>query len=160
MGDRIAVFNKGRIEQLGAPMALYRRPANAFVAGFLGAPRINLIGRPGAEATGAHRALWSLLGGHDRPAAQQLGLRPEHLRLAPAGGQGVPARVVLAEHLGDVSIVHLRVEGLAELPCAKLSDADARQAGADGGLAPGHDVMLQADPADVLAFDTDTHLLG
>ena len=43
MGDRIAVFNKGHVEQLGAPLDLYNRPANEFVATFLGAPRINMI---------------------------------------------------------------------------------------------------------------------
>lgn len=52
MGDRIAVFNKGRVEQLGAPMELYNQPANEFVATFLGAPRINLIDRP--ANSGAH----------------------------------------------------------------------------------------------------------
>ena len=46
MGDRIAVFNQGRIEQLGRPMDLYQRPANLFVAGFLGTPRINIVPRP------------------------------------------------------------------------------------------------------------------
>ena len=54
MGDRIAVFNKGHIEQLGAPMDLYNRPANEFVAGFIGAPRINLIARPEAAAPAPH----------------------------------------------------------------------------------------------------------
>ena len=53
MGDRIAVFNKGHIEQVGPPMELYNQPANEFVATFLGAPRINLIDRPASDGAGA-----------------------------------------------------------------------------------------------------------
>src|SRR3982750_2112594 len=58
MGTRIAVFNQGRIEQLGAPLSLYNQPANEFVASFLGAPRINFVDLPGADAVPVHRALW------------------------------------------------------------------------------------------------------
>ena len=146
LGDRIAVFHQGRIEQLGAPLLLYERPANEFVASFLGAPRINLVGRPAADAGAAHRALWAALlpsGGPD--GAQRAGLRAEHLHLA-AAGDGVPATVELAEHLGDASILHLRVEGLTELLHAKVgSGAQA--------LAAGHAVGLRPDAAWVLAFD-------
>ncbi|MEJ5999344.1 ABC transporter ATP-binding protein [Paucibacter soli] len=145
MGDRIAVFNQGRIEQLGEPLTLYQRPANEFVAGFIGAPRINFVDRPGAAASAAHRQLWTLLGGDARPAAQRLGLRPEHLQLAEGG---VPASVVLAEHLGDVSIVHLRVDGIAELLTAKLA------AGAPG-LHSGAAVGLVAGADRALGFDAD-----
>src|SRR5437868_3102226 len=119
LGDRIAVFNHGRIEQLGTPMALYQQPANEFVAGFLGTPRINLVERPAEGATGPHRALWERLLPQAPAGAQRVGLRPEHLRVA-ASDDGVPAAIALAEHLGDATILHLRVEGLAELLRAKL----------------------------------------
>ncbi|OYU41517.1 MAG: glycerol-3-phosphate ABC transporter ATP-binding protein, partial [Burkholderiales bacterium PBB4] len=56
MGSRIAVFNQGRVEQVGAPLDLYNRPANRFVAGFLGAPRITFVDRPAADASGPPRA--------------------------------------------------------------------------------------------------------
>ncbi|UXH80757.1 ABC transporter ATP-binding protein [Roseateles amylovorans] len=148
MGDRIAVFNKGRIEQLGAPMDLYRRPANEFVASFLGAPRINFIERPAANAPGAHRQLWSALGGDQSSRAQRLGLRPEHLALAPTGGHGVPASVVLAEHLGDVSILHLRVEGVDGLLTAKLSSSPT-------SLTEGQVVQVIAQPQEALGFDAE-----
>ena len=147
MGDRIAVFNQGRIEQLGEPMTLYRRPANEFVATFLGAPRMNLIDRPDAGASAPHRQLWASLGG-DRPehqGARRMGLRPEHLALRTAG-EGVAAKVVLSEHLGDVSIVHLSVEGLSDLLTAKVS---AQQA----DLQSGQVVGLQAELDGILAFD-------
>ncbi|MET0210821.1 MAG: ABC transporter ATP-binding protein [Burkholderiaceae bacterium] len=145
MGDRIAVFNKGRIEQLGAPMALYQQPANEFVAAFLGAPKINLVDRPGPDAPGAHRQLWEVLGGPGRPAAQRLGVRPEHLRLAQ---DGVPAKVVLAEHLGDVSIVHLRVDGVPGLLTAKLPSGAA-------ALQTGDAVAFAADARHAMGFDAN-----
>jgi multiple sugar transport system ATP-binding protein len=153
MGDRIAVFNKGRIEQLGAPMDLYRHPANAFVAGFLGAPRINFIERPAAHAPGAARRLWDALGGAARPAAARLGLRPEHLQLAAATDEAaVPATVVLAEHLGDVSILHLRVDGIPELLTAKLPAGAA-------ALHDGDSVRLVAGAGHALAFDAESRAL-
>ena len=137
LGDRIAVFNKGIVEQLGPPMDLYNRPANEFVAGFIGAPRINLIPRPpAANAAAAHVALWEALASQAPASVQRAGLRPEHLHLLPAS-QGIVASVALAEHLGDSSIVHLRVQGIDELLTAKVG-ADSLQvtAGQTVGLAP------------------------
>jgi multiple sugar transport system ATP-binding protein len=148
MGTRIAVFNAGRIEQLGAPLELYQKPANEFVAGFLGAPRINLVERPGDGAAGPHRALWHALCDGAAPAsAQRLGLRAEHLHLLPAG-QGVPAQLLLAEHLGDASVLHLRVDGLAEPLHAKLGAGH-------GHLTAGMAVGLRPDAAWALAFGAD-----
>ena len=137
LGDRIAVFNKGIVEQLGAPLDLYNKPANEFVAGFIGAPRINFVPRPPAtNAAPAHVALWNSLAAQAPAGVQRAGLRPEHLHLLPAG-QGISAHVALAEHLGDSSIVHLRVEGVDDLLTAKVG-ADSLQvtAGQTVGLAP------------------------
>jgi len=145
MGTRIAVFNQGRIEQLGTPMDLYNAPANEFVAGFLGAPRINLVGRPGGDAAGPHRALWDRLTAAAPAGVQRAGLRAEHLRVDSAG-DGVPATVVLAEHLGDASILHLRVDGLAELLHARIGAGHTH-------LAADQAVGLQPDAAWALAFD-------
>ncbi len=152
MGDRIAVFNRGRIEQLGVPLELYNRPANEFVAAFLGAPRINLVDRPAAGTPAPHRQLWDRLLPAAGPAAQRAGLRAEHLHVAGAG-QGVPATVVLAEHLGDASILHLRVQGVSELLNAKVGTAHNH-------LAAGQAVGLLPDAAWSLAFDADGRLLN
>jgi multiple sugar transport system ATP-binding protein len=141
MGDRIAVFNHGRVEQLGAPLDLYNAPANEFVAGFLGAPRINLIERPGSAATPAHRALWDKLAAN----VQRVGLRAEHLQVG-AAGEGIAATLELAEHLGDTSILHLRVEGLADLLHAKAGPGHT-------DLATGQTVGLLPDVAWALRFD-------
>jgi len=148
LGDRIAVFNKGIVEQLGPPMELYNRPANEFVATFIGAPRINLVPRPPAAGAAApHVALWNALAGNAPASAQRAGLRPEHLHLAPAG-QGIPATIALAEHLGDSSIIHLRVEGIPDLLNAKVGTEHSQcDAGQTVGLAP--------DAAWALVFGAD-----
>ncbi|MGA1287382.1 MAG: ABC transporter ATP-binding protein, partial [Rubrivivax sp.] len=61
LADRIAVFRDGLIEQVGAPMDVYERPANRFVATFMGSPRVNLVERPDEHSSPAHRRLWAML---------------------------------------------------------------------------------------------------
>ncbi|MEO5688002.1 MAG: sn-glycerol-3-phosphate ABC transporter ATP-binding protein UgpC [Burkholderiaceae bacterium] len=152
MGTRIAVFNQGRIEQLGAPLSLYNAPANEFVAGFLGAPRINLVDQPGVDATPVQRALWSLMLPSADAQVRRAGVRAEHVRVA-ALGAGVPATVVMAEHLGDVSVLHLRVDGVAELLHAKVDASHAHLgAGASVGIVP--------DTAYVMTFDASGRRIG
>ena len=152
LGDRIAVFNKGIVEQLGPPMSLYNRPANEFVAGFIGAPRINLIPRPVAGAAAPHVALWTALAAQAGAGVQQVGLRPEHLHLVPAD-DGIAASVALAEHLGDSSIIHLRVDGIPDLLTAKVGTEHSR-------IDAGQTVGLNPDPAWALAFGADGRLLA
>jgi multiple sugar transport system ATP-binding protein len=150
MGDRIAVFNRGVVEQLGAPMQLYSRPDNEFVAGFIGAPRINLVERPTDGAAPPHQALWAALAADSPASVRRVGLRPEHLHVVEAG-RGVPATVELAEHLGDVSILYLRVGGVEALLSAKVGAAHAR---IDAGQAVG----LQPDRTWALGFGADARL--
>ncbi len=145
LGDRIAVIHEGRLEQVGPPLALYEQPVNRFVASFLGAPRINLVERPADGAPAPLRALWQRLGAAAPAGTQALGLRPEHLPVA-AEGDGVAAEVVLAEHLGDATIVHLRLDGAPALLHARL-------AAGSGHWEAGRGVVLQPDAARVLAFD-------
>ncbi|MEK8046361.1 ABC transporter ATP-binding protein [Ideonella margarita] len=141
LGDRIAVFNQGRIEQVGAPLDLYNRPANEFVAGFLGAPRINLVPRPAAQgAAEAHMALWRALAANAPAHVTQAGVRPENLHLANSlheASGAVPAQVVMAEHLGDASVLYLRVDGVEGLLHAKVGSGHAHcQAGQTVHLLP------------------------
>lgn len=153
LGDRIAVFNNGHIAQLGAPMDVYNRPANEFVAAFIGAPKVNLVDRPaitGAQAD--HQSLWTLLAGNAPASINRIGLRPEHLRLKPPG-QGIPATVVLAEHLGDSSIIHLRVNGVSALLSAKIGLGDL-------ACQTGDHVTLQADANWALSFDAAGKLVN
>lgn len=110
MADRIVVLRDGRIEQAGAPIALYNRPANTFVAGFIGSPRMNFLeavvtGRDGAGVTLADaqgRALRAAVDGRTlaEGEAVTLGIRPEHLHPDPAG---YPVRIEAVEQLGGES---------------------------------------------------------
>jgi multiple sugar transport system ATP-binding protein len=153
MGDRIAIFNQGKIEQVGTPMDLYQRPANEFVASFLGAPAINFIKRPPQDgAQGDHLALWHSISAQANSRTQKIGVRPEHLQVVPQG-QGIAATVVLAEHLGDVSILHLRVQGVEALLNAKVSAQL-------GHFAAGQAVGMSADASHALSFDDHGTLQG
>jgi multiple sugar transport system ATP-binding protein len=101
MADRIAVMHDGRIEQLGEPLELYDRPANLFVAQFIGSPSMNVfdgVVRNGAvEALGAR---WPARGGADGQRVKY-GIRPEHLEPASSGAEGkIAAEVVVVEPMG------------------------------------------------------------
>jgi len=156
LGDRIAVFNAGRIEQVGAPMALYTRPVNQFVAGFLGSPRMNFIrgqalaagaGTMKFEAGGAGLIELPLPAG-GRPSGTDdlvLGVRPEHLGVARAD-EGLAARIEVLEHLGDALIVHASLRGSRESVALRLA-AD------HPGLAAGQDIGLVPMAAHALLFD-------
>src|SRR5271165_2391587 len=84
MADRIVVLNAGQIEQYGTPLELYEKPANLFVAGFIGSPKMNFV-------TGEVAAKYG---------AATVGVRPEHLKIAREG-EGWPGTITVAEHLGS-----------------------------------------------------------
>ena len=106
MGDRIAVMNEGRLEQIGTPDEIYNRPATLFVAGFVGSPPMNLIeGEIAAEGgrarfVGRDVAVQTALPVSGAGPAT-LGIRPQHLHIRPdpAGG-ALPVTVFAVEHLG------------------------------------------------------------
>jgi multiple sugar transport system ATP-binding protein len=154
LGDRIAIFNAGRIEQVGAPMALYEQPCNRFVAGFLGSPRMNFL--PAALAAGLVAELPN--------GTVTVGVRPEQLRWASVGegedsanaaaAPGLPARVERIEHLGDVALVHCQVSG-ADEPVIVKSALGPRD------LPALHQpLQLLADAERVLCFDARDQLIA
>ena len=146
LGQRIAVFHDGRIEQVGEPLQLYERPCNEFVAGFLGTPRMNMLDAPGAGASPAHLALWQALGGALTGGAHRLGVRAEHLQLCAP--DGAPAGVVeFAEHLGGTSMLYLRLDGIERSWVVNEHGANALS------TARGQRVGLCAPRARVHAFD-------
>ena len=143
LGERIVVFNGGRIEQVGSPHELYNNPGNLFVAGFLGAPKMNFMPCV-AVACGAATVAVHLPGGavievaaNGQAAAPgdqlTLGVRAEHVALHAAGADGgnvVAAAVSHVEYLGDVAIVYASVAGVSEMLAVKLPAEDGlRQAG-------------------------------
>jgi multiple sugar transport system ATP-binding protein len=150
LGQRIAVLNQGRLEQVGSPLTLFDTPANRFVAGFLGSPRMNFIAaQPGASCGGrtvmqcGGAAVWQVLGTFDQPCC--LGVRPEDLQLA-APGVGLQAVVQAVEHLGDTVIAHVQPQGLDELLTVRLPP-DRRD------LQRSDTVWLLATPERVHVFD-------
>ena len=117
MADKIVVLRTGRIEQVGAPLELYNRPANRFVAGFIGSPQMNFVAVT-AQADGSMAPVFGgqvVVPGMRAPsagAALTLGVRPEHLSLQPQpGALALPITVSQVEQLGGLSLVWGRVPG-------------------------------------------------
>lgn len=136
MADKIVVMQGGRIEQVGAPLDLYDRPANTFVASFIGSPAMNML--PGvAEAGGVRVAGGALL---PVPPAVKLaagreviyGIRPEHLAVGP----GLSGKVAVVEPTGSETHVILRPEGGGAEVVALFRDRVAFRPGDTLALAP------------------------
>ncbi|MDZ4311376.1 MAG: ABC transporter ATP-binding protein [Cypionkella sp.] len=128
MADKIVVLNAGRIEQVGSPLELYKAPANTFVAGFIGSPKMNLI--TGAEAA--------------KHNATTIGIRPEHLDIVADGPwQGV---VGLSEHLGSDTFLKITVPGL---------DPITVRAGGELTLRPGDKIGLAPQAGKLHRFGAD-----
>jgi multiple sugar transport system ATP-binding protein len=149
LADRVVVMRDGAIEQVGSPLELYDRPANRFVAQFIGMPPMNLLAAhavPGLSASTQGRL----------PRDGTLGIRPEALRLSradagPGDGAGVQGRVDLIEALGADTLVHVDVAGVPLV---------ARQT-ERMPLAVGDGVGVSLDPGCMLhLFDRDGRALA
>ena len=152
MADRIVVMHDGRVEQIGVPLELYDRPANLFVAGFIGSPAMNFL-------RGVHRRqgpdAWVELPDGARVSAPALraqdgqevvcGARPEHLVLAPDGA-GLPAEVAVVEPTGADTQVVTRVAGGQFLAVFRERHA----------FRPGQKIRLAPDPQRTHFFDAAT----
>ncbi len=137
LADRIAVLSEGRLMQVGSPLHLYERPANRFVAGFIGSPAMNFFGLE--VFPHCHRAS----GIETAPeGAIEIGIRPQGLRLGPGPLSGV---VTLVELLGWEAFVHLERDGHSV-----VVHADGGRA---GELAVGDNLTFDVDPTAVHFFD-------
>lgn len=126
MADRIVVMRSGRVEQIGTPLELYDRPANQFVAGFIGSPAMNflpgMLARHGSDITfvstnGERIALTSVDDAVPDGAKVIFGVRPEHLDLMFAEAPGaLAATVVVVEPTGAETLVLGRTPN-GELTC-------------------------------------------
>ncbi len=145
MADLIVVMNHGRIEQAGAPLELYDRPANLFVAGFIGSPAMNMIeGRiEGGAFHGPGGVRWPLPPGAPASGEVVYGIRPEHLRLDPDGLEGV---VNVVEPTGSETQVVMHV-GEAHLLGAFRERIMTRH---------GEVLRVSPDPALIHLFDKAT----
>jgi sn-glycerol 3-phosphate transport system ATP-binding protein len=109
LAQRMIVMNKGVVEQIGAPEAVYAQPATTFVASFIGSPPMNLMtGRAERTRFDVGGAQLALQGAAPHAGEIVLGVRPEHARLGPAD-EGWPLQVDLVETLGAERLVHGRI---------------------------------------------------
>ncbi len=149
MADRIAIMNGGEIEQIGAPMEVYERPASVFVADFIGAPAMNFLPFEAALTRGAE-AVDIGIARVAVPALQEdvserpllCGVRPEHVRFADDAP--LRAEVVGAEYLGNCQIVTLTTA---------VGSTLRAKVGADARVSSGDRVGLRFDAAAVSLFD-------
>ena len=141
LADKIVVLRNGQIEQVGKPLDLYNRPANRFVAGFIGSPKMNFI-----ELAGSDPASLKVPHGITGNAAS-LGVRPEHIRIA--GGHA--DELVL----GSVAIEHSEQLGSETVLYGKLKDGQVvtLALGGQQRVNPGEQLSIAVDPQNVHAFD-------
>ena len=150
LADKIVVLRAGRIEQVGAPLDLYRDPDNRFVAGFIGSPAMNFL--PGEVANGAvsipalKEALELDVKKPSDGTKVELGIRPEHLRIDPVGSG---FRLDLIEKLGGISYAYLHATTGERLIVATDGESE---------LTDDMDVGLSFDPTRAYLFDLGTGL--
>ena len=144
LADKIVVMNHGRIEQIGKPLDLYYKPANLFVAQFIGSPAMNVV-----EAEVSTDTKTAKLAGGSFPLPKskaktgrlKIGFRPEHCSI---GQSGIPATADLVERLGETGFVH-----------CKTADGQTIlvEVRGDPGLSNGDSVFVFPDPAHTHVFD-------
>ena len=161
LGDRVVVMKDGRVQQIGTPLTVYGKPANKFVAGFIGAPAMNFLdvtigsdgGTPVAEApslrlTVSESNSGALAAWQGRRAI--LGVRPEHLMLGDgAAGRGFDAQVEVVEQLGSEILLEARV-GETRIAVARVA--------AETPIAAGDQVRLSVQPGRLHFFDPKTEI--
>ena len=152
LGERIAVMNHGRLQQVGTPREVYARPANLFVAGFIGSPPMNLI--RAQVANGELRVAGMRVGSADLAAgsaAPVLGLRPEALRIRRDAARApvLPSVVDVVEPLGHEAVVHGRLADESEtVVIIRLPASEEPR--------PGDVLELTFAPEDVHVFDRES----
>jgi multiple sugar transport system ATP-binding protein len=134
MADRIVVLNAGNVEQFGTPLELYRTPANRFVAGFIGSPKMNFV--DGSEAA--------------KHNAHSIGVRPEHFTLSKTSGTW-KGTVSVAEQLGSDTFLHIHVDGIG-LVTARTGGEEVYE--------HGETVYLTPDPQRIYRFGADGKALA
>jgi multiple sugar transport system ATP-binding protein len=133
LADRIVVLEYGRIAQVGTPRELYERPANLFVAEFIGSPKMNVMPLAGTGLAGPDGAV-------------SLGIRPEHLTVTAPGDATIEATVDVLEYLGADTFVIVDAESAGRLTVRSDGPTDLR---------PGERIGLKPSAADTHWFDAD-----
>jgi len=166
LGQRVTVLNQGRIQQVAPPRQLYAWPTNAFVAGFIGSPPMNLLrGRlveSGVDLGGTVLPLPRAVRSRVAPGAPevQVGLRPESFTMLPGEGGALRGPVEVIEQLGAESYLYLRINGLDVI---EQSDRPGELTGSlcvrlnePTDLRIGESISLAVRPEQVRLFDGQT----
>jgi multiple sugar transport system ATP-binding protein len=153
MGDRVAVMSGGELQQVDAPLALYHRPLNLFVAGFIGSPQMNLMEGlvvDGEVRLGRHLLPMGAGASRLRQGRVTIGVRPESWQIVAPDAGGLPIEVNLVEELGADSYVYgtCDVEGAPPTIIVRLPGGQS--------MRKGEFVHVTTDPAQVHVFDTAT----
>ena len=164
MGDRVAVMKDGVLQQVDTPLGLFDRPANAFVAGFIGSPAMNLLS--GTTAGDGIAVVDGVDFPIERSAAARatgtvtLGVRPEAWRVVGPEDPGFAVTVQVVEELGADSYLYATPAGvdLADRPAGELVPQVVVRLHQRTGLRRGQQVRLAVDPAAVHVFDGVTGL--
>ena len=151
MADRIVVMHDGIVEQVGAPLQLYDRPNNLFVAGFIGSPAMNFLPgriRSNGEAKFVGDSGVEIPLGTSAPAASDgrpitLGIRPEHFKVAD---DGVPVEVIVVEPTGSETLLAVKAGG-QDMLCLFRERVLPK---------PGETIRIRPDPALVHVFDAES----
>lgn len=117
LADRIVVLNAGDIQQVGTPLELYERPANKFVAQFIGSPTMNILSveQSGRGIQLKDGTVLQLANGSDKSSARELGVRPEHLNVVTPEKAHLSGVAELVEHLGSDTNIHAKVPGVGQV---------------------------------------------
>ncbi|MBY3176764.1 sn-glycerol-3-phosphate ABC transporter ATP-binding protein UgpC [Rhizobium leguminosarum] len=168
MASRIVVLNQGVIEQVGSPLELYRNPDNLFVAGFLGAPRMNFLGvtldevsgrnvtvsAPGLVPVTVELAEATVLA---KGASLTLGVRPENISMVADGAQGgaINGQVRLVEHLGRETILYVDAGNLRTIASESGTGNITVQLSYVAPFAADQNVALKLDANELYLFSPD-----
>ncbi|KAA0111631.1 ABC transporter ATP-binding protein [Mycolicibacterium sp. P9-22] len=158
LGDRLCVMSAGEVQQIGTTDDIYNRPANTFVAAFMGSPPMNLV--PGLIRDGVlHIGGTAMSSPPSLPAGRvTVGARPEHLQLAPGDVEGViPARVDFVEPLGSHALVTALVDAAPDgTASATGGHRVVVQAPAGTDLASGARIGIMLPAQRTYFFDAET----
>ncbi|MEH2062625.1 MAG: ABC transporter ATP-binding protein [Nostoc sp.] len=165
MGDRIAIMSEGKIQQVASPLELYNRPANLFVAEFIGSPPMNFIPVEfHAPLLITHSQLrftlpevWGkALQKYDRKTLI-LGIRPEHLNLSMPATKNLPVQVDLVENLGNDSFLAVKIAEPGSQPATTAKFLQVRIP-PDRFVQVGEQLWLSLTPEKIHFFDPETEL--
>jgi lactose/L-arabinose transport system ATP-binding protein len=151
LADKIVVLRDGRIEQEGTPRQLYEDPANVFVAGFIGSPRMNLlnatwVGNGMLKVGGSEMQSPVASNGLSTGQKLTLGIRPEHLKLADGGSDAINATVDFAEYLGGTQYLYCQLDDGQPLTVEYRDNTE---------IAAGSRLSFASDPGNQRIFDAE-----